>query len=175
MQFEVILTNYFMKTKGEIVTAGIDYRIITSYEGFKTIPHTTLKEVNISDVDLFLIPGGQPDILLENKDLHKFLVNLNSKNKIIAAICAAPIHLAKAGILNLRKFTTSLPVDEFPEFNNGIYVNESVVVDDNIVTAKPNGYVDFAIEIGKIMNIYKDETDLEETIQFFKYFKDAQQ
>lgn len=174
MQFEVILANYFMKTKGEIVTVGIDYKIITSHEGFKTIPHTTLKEVDISDVDLFLIPGGQPDILLKNEDLHKFLVNLNGKNKIIAAICAAPIHLSKAGILNSRKFTTSLPVDKFSEFKNGIYVNESVVVDGNIITAKPNGYVDFAIEIGKIMNVFKDEADLQETIQFFKYFKDVQ-
>ncbi|WP_175406469.1 hypothetical protein [Bacillus sp. FJAT-27264] len=45
------------------------------------------------------------------------------------------------------------------------------MVDRNIVTALPNGYVDFALELGKLMNIYKDKADYQETIEFFKYFK----
>jgi hypothetical protein len=47
----------------------------------------------------------------------------------------------------------------------------NVIRDGNILTAKPNGYVDFALELGRMMDIYQDEADLQETIDFFKYFK----
>lgn len=49
-------------------------------------------------------------------------------------------------------------------------MNEGVVVDGHIITAKASAYVDFGIEIGKVMNIYSGAEDLEETIQVFKYF-----
>ncbi|MNI95193.1 hypothetical protein D3C73_1534270 [compost metagenome] len=53
----------------------------------------------------------------------------------------------------------------------GVYMNTNVVVDGHIITAKANAYVDFGIEIGKVMNIYSSTEDLEETIEVFKYFK----
>ncbi|KJD45088.1 hypothetical protein [Paenibacillus terrae] len=45
------------------------------------------------------------------------------------------------------------------------------VRDRQIVTAKANAYVDFGIELGKLMDIYENEQDLEETISFFKHFE----
>lgn len=173
VQFEVILASYFMKTVGEIVTIGIDGSMVTSCEGYQTVPHTTFKEVQIDNIDLFIIPGGEPDKLMDNTELNDLLNRLNDKNIVISAICSAPIHLAKAGILKGRKYTTTLPVDEFADFHGGIYIDSNVVTDGNIVTAKACGYVDFAIELGKVMNIYSGEEDLQETISFFKEFKNA--
>lgn len=170
VQFEVILTNYFMKTKGEIITVGLDEEKVNSWEGFISVPHITLEEVNIDEVDLFVIPGGDPQKILQNEELIKFLDNLNKKGKVIGAICSAPLCLAKSGILKGKKYTTTLPVNEFKEFENSELIDENVVVDDNIITAKASGYVDFAIEIGKVMNIYENEEDLNETIRYFKYF-----
>jgi len=93
---------------------------------------------------------------------------MKNKNKVLAAICAGPVHLAKAGVLNGLKYTTSINVNEYFQKEN--YRDENVVIDNKVITAEPEGYVDFAIEIGKLMNIYKDDQDLEETINFFKYF-----
>ena len=170
VQFEVILASYFMKTKGEIITVGVDNNRVTSVEGFITIPHMTIANVDVNEVDLFIIPGGQPEKLLENTELHNLLIQLNNQNKAIGAICAAPIHLAKSGVLKGKKYTTTLPINEFKEFQGCTYLDENVVVDNNIITAKASGYVDFAIEIGKVMDIYENEEDLEETIRYFKYF-----
>lgn len=175
VQFEVVLANNFMKTKGDIITVGKDMNEVLSHEGFKTIPHKTIDDIDIEEVDLFIIPGGFPDILINNTKLHKLLKELNSKNKVIGAICAAPIHLAKAGILNGRNFTTTLPVEEFYEFNECNFKNRDIVVDKNIVTAKANAYVDFAIKLGELMDIYENEEDLEETIRYFKYHEDTHQ
>lgn len=55
------------------------------------------------------------------------------------------------------------------------YINENVVVDGNIVTAKAIGYVDLAIELGKMYNVFKDERDLEETVEYYRNFRDTTQ
>jgi len=170
VQFEVVLTNYFMKTKGEIVTVGVDDKEVTSWEGFKTVPHLTIEEVDTDDVDLFVVPGGQPDQLTGIDKLSEFLNKLYQKNKVLAAICAAPVHFAKAGILKKHNYTTTLPLNEFNSFNKQNFLDRNVVVDENIITAKAAGYVDFALEVGKKMNIFKDQADYQETVNFFKYY-----
>ncbi len=171
VQFEVVLVNYLMKTKGDIITVGINQDKVSSFEGFITLPHITIDQIDTDEVDLFVIPGGYPE-KIENDKLYKLLKKLNDKNVIIGSICSASIHLAKSGILEEKIYTTTLPVDEFKEFKKDNYTDKNVVIDKNIITAKASGYVDFAIELGKIMNIYKDKEDLKETINYFKYFNE---
>ena len=170
VQFEVVLTNYFMKTKGEIITVGLDNREVTSWEGFKTVPHVTIDEVDPDGVDLFVIPGGEPDKLFESEKLRNLLKELYKQGKVLAAICAAPLQLARAGVLDDHKYTTTLPLDEFDSFNQDNFQNDNVVVDRNIITAKAAGYVDFALEIGRKMDIFENEADYQETVEYFKYY-----
>jgi putative intracellular protease/amidase len=85
-------------------------------------------------------------------------------------ICGLSAMLAKAGLLKDKKFTTSEPVEEFEDFADGVYIDSNVIVDGNIVTAKGNGYVDFALTLGKVMDIYEDEKDYEETVRYFREF-----
>lgn len=169
--FEVILASYLLKTKGEIITVGINKDVVISTEGYKIVPDIIIDNVVINDVDVLIIPGGDPNKLYEYDGVYKLISKIYEKNKIIGAVCVGPIHLAKASVLNGKKYTTSLDVSEYNEFDSSKYVDENVVVDGNIITAKASGYVDFAIEMGKVMDIYEDENDLMETIQFFKYFK----
>lgn len=49
--------------------------------------------------------------------------------------------------------------------------DEDFVNDKNIITARANAYVDFAIEVAKKLELFADENDLQETIDFWKYFK----
>lgn len=173
-QFEVVLVCYFMKaSQSEIITVALDERDISSFEGFHTQPHKLLSEVHADEVDLFVIPGGDPKTIYNTPILNTFLTELHEKGTYIAAICGAPVHLAKAGILNGRQFTTSVIKEHQDDFKGGVLKDENVVIDGNIITAKPNAYVDFAIEVGKIMDIYEDEADFQQTIEFFKYFKDV--
>ena len=50
----------------------------------------------------------------------------------------------------------------------------SVAVSDKIITSRANDYVDFAIEVAKKMNLFKDEEDLQETISFWKNYQRMQ-
>lgn len=169
-QFEIILANYFIKEVGEIVTFGIDSEPVVSAEGFNTIPDLIIDEVNAEEVDALIIPGGPPDILYGCDKLHKLIAKLDDLNKVVGGICSGVVQIAKSGILQGREYTTTIDINEYSEFDNNKYIDKNVVVDKNVITAKSSGYVDFAIEIGKMLDIYKDEDDLQETIEFFKYF-----
>lgn len=65
--------------------------------------------------------------------------------------------LDASGVLKSVKSTHSEDVD--------------ISVEKNIITARANFYVDFAIEVAKKLNLFEDENDLQETIDFWKYHK----
>lgn len=171
VQFEVVLASYLLKHAGEIITVGVSKAPVVSAESFKVIPDITIDEVNVDEVDAFLVPGVYPDTLSNHEEFYTLLEKLNTKGKVIGAICSAPRHLAKAKVLKDKKYTTTVNPSDFAEFNVDNFVNENVVIDGNIITAKANGYVDFGIEIGKMVGIYEDEADYQETIDYFKHFK----
>jgi len=73
-----------------------------------------------------------------------------NKGKIVAAICASPAILAKAGVLKGKKATVwSSPFDktliDILEENGAIYTGKDVEIDGNIITANgPNAAEKFA-------------------------------
>lgn len=172
--FEVVIASLLLKNKGNcnIITIAVDSDPITSCEGFKYVPHKLLSDIDIDDIDVLLIPGGDPNELYDKGEVYDLIRRANKAQVIIGAICAAPIHLAKAGIIEDVKYTASNDVKTHNDFNKGNYEDSNIVIDGNIITAKPTGYVDFGIEIGKMMSMYENEADLEETINFFKCFRD---
>jgi len=172
VQFEVILASYFLKTQGEIITVGINEEPIMSCEGYKIVPDVTIEEVKADDLDVLLIPGGDPDEISHSDQLYKLLNDANDKGKAIGGICSGVYHLAKAGILKGKDYTTTLDINTLSQVEASKFKDKNHVVDGNIITAKASGYVDFGIELGKMMAIYEDEDDLKETIEFFKFFKE---
>ena len=48
------------------------------------------------------------------------------------------------------------------------YSELDVVISEKVITSRANGYIDFAIEAAKKMDIFKDEEDIRETISFWK-------
>jgi putative intracellular protease/amidase len=112
--------------------------------------------VSAVDIQLLIIPGGDNTPLKTNKQLLALINTLNNDHKVIATICSATELLEIAGV----------------SYKNPVNHPTGLEIHKNIITAKPNQYVDFAIEIGKVMNIYTDDEDLKETIDFFKLFKD---
>ncbi|MGQ3479720.1 DJ-1/PfpI family protein [Paenibacillus sp. TY11] len=159
VSFEIMLATYFLKTKGDIVTIGVSKDPVMSHEDFKVIPSIDLSEVVTDDIQLLIIPGGDITELKTNKRVLSLINTLNNDNKFIGAICSAADLLEVAGVSNRITQQLNNP--------NGVEINE------NIITAKANKYVDFAIELGKVMNIYTNNEDLNETIDFFKLFKDS--
>ncbi|WP_128101030.1 DJ-1/PfpI family protein [Paenibacillus sp. DCT19] len=171
VSFEIMLASYFMKTQGDVITVALDEGALGSYEGLSVNPDLILNQVDPSMVELFIIPGGDVTSLLKRGELMNFLHILNEQTTPIAAICSGTLLLGQAEVLEGKCFTTNAEAQMRDITTQGVYMNTNVVVDGHIITAKANAYVDFGIEIGKVMNIYSSSEDLEETIEVFKYFK----
>ena len=120
-----------------------------------TSHHITLKadkvfNEEIKDYDAVVLPGGMPGAvnLRDDERVINLLKEFNSKNKIIAAICAGPISLGKAGISEGKNVTCYPGFEE--QLGNCNYQKELVVIDRNIITGRgPAAAIPFAFEILK--------------------------
>lgn len=158
--YEIVVLNYFLKaTEAEMVFCSVDGKSITATEGYVINVDTKLSEINISDIRSIIVPGGDVSNILKD-EVYRFLRDIKEKGKVAAGICAGTTVLEKAGILQGIQSTHSTDSD--------------VVRDNHIITARPNAYVDFAIEVGKELAIFEDEADLQETIDFWKLHKRAE-
>ena len=102
------------------------------------------------EYDILVLPGGMPGStnLRDNEEVIKVVRKMNSDNKIIAAICAAPIVLEKAGIIDGKRITSHPLVKA--QLSGCIYVEEITTQDDNIITSRgPATALYFAFDILK--------------------------
>ncbi len=161
--FEVTLACHMLGCLEEtkIISVSYEKSPITALSQLKYIPEMTVKEaIELDDIEGLIIPGG---IERECKEeLIELIQKLDRNKKLICAICAAPEFLAKAGILDNHLYTTTLDEDYFKE--NGIedcfprenYLEEKVVRNENIITAKGRSFVDFGVEILEYFNLFDD-------------------
>ena len=91
---------------------------------------------NLSEYDMIVLPGGMPGSahLRDNEQLIAELQKCEQVGKKVAAICAAPIVLNRAGLLKDKEFTCYDGVQE--QIADGHYHKETVVVDGNIITSR---------------------------------------
>lgn len=120
--------------------------------------HTTLhcdiniNNANLCDGDVLILPGGNPGYinLRQSSDVRSVVTEYFKQNKLIAAICGAPTVLAYANVAQGKHITChSSVVAEMEGYN---YLKQSVVKDDNILTAAGAGHsIAFGIEIAKCL------------------------
>lgn len=82
---------------------------ITSSHNVKIIVDKKIDNIdNILNYDAIVIPGGMPGstLLRDNEKIIKFYQEMYKAGKLVAAICAAPIVLSKAGILEDKEVTS---------------------------------------------------------------------
>ncbi|MBP1904527.1 PfpI family intracellular protease [Paenibacillus turicensis] len=158
---EVIEPMAILKANGAQVTlASITTDTAIGLNGFKIKPDIKISDAKVDDYDAIVIPGGTGVIgtLWDNEELRTLIQQFNNQNKIVAAMCAAPPALAKAGILKGKTVTMFPWEDGIKELTSrgAIYVNEVTVTDGNIVTAKnPDASTSFGIAICDALKIRK--------------------
>ena len=107
-----------------------------------------IKDIDFKEYDAIILPGGKKgtDTLINNVKILDEVQTFFEKGKLVAAICAAPTVLGKAGILRGRKAIC------YPGFENGLLGADvqpsNVVRDGNVITSRGLGTaVDFALAI----------------------------
>ena len=122
-------------------------QVVTGSHGI-SVQADRLWQGNLDDYDMVVLPGGMPGSanLRDDQDLMKALAKMQVEDKWIAAICAAPIALEKAGVLENKKFTCYDGVEE--SIKSGNYLKETVVADGKLITSRgPSTALAFAYVI----------------------------
>lgn len=138
----------------EIVVFSSSLEIVNAEEGMLIQPHKTFDEFYIDDYDCLILSGCSDfrDSIRDMK-IKEFLEQFKGNDDfIIGAICAGPIYLAQAGLLENRKFTNSLFVEinemlNFIDEKNLVYA--PLVEDRNIITAVGSAFNEFAIAVAR--------------------------
>ena len=155
--YEIVITDYFLQYCGhELVFATTDGGPVTAKEQFSLNATCALKDIDPKEVELLLVPGGDISSIA-NEEVYSFIRAVVENKHLVAGICNGVDELENAGILEGIESTHS--------------VQEALVVGEYVITARANMYVDMAIAIGKKMNLFADEADLQETIDFWKLHK----
>ena len=138
----------------KVIVAGTGEKTYKGKYGYPVNVDGDIKDFKAKNFDAVIVPGGYaPDRLRAYKEVLDFVREMNSVNKVVAAVCHAPWVLASAGILKGKKVTC---VDRIKDdvINAGAqYLDKEVVVDGNIITSRmPDDLPAFCREIIKALS-----------------------
>ncbi len=121
---------------------------VTGSHGIQITADILFEEADYNAVDMIILPGGMPGSanLKNHLGLGKQILQFNTSDKLLGAICAAPLVFGYLGILKNRNVTC------YPGFENqlegAIVTGADVETFGNIITAKGAGVaIKFALKI----------------------------
>jgi 4-methyl-5(b-hydroxyethyl)-thiazole monophosphate biosynthesis len=149
---EAIATLDVLKRGGDIVTsASIMGRLNVKTKCGNILTVDTLIEdvVDTNPYDALIIPGGpgsfkiMPNVPIVEELIHTFI----KRDKVVAAICAAPHLIGKLGYFKDKKYTVHPGFQD--QIIGGTYLRDNgVVVDGKFITAKSMYYsIEFGLTI----------------------------
>lgn len=163
--------------KHEVFSVATENKIYITEENQKILPDKTIKEVNPKDIDLLIIPGGDPGYLYDNEELRDFILCLHKEEKHIGAICGGAELIAAFGLLDGKKCTgggsgIDITKEWASVFKNAIVTGDAIVKEGHIITATGQSYVEFAIEMKKVMGFFENSDDMMGTYKWLKNIKE---
>lgn len=152
-------------SKENMVMLSSDQDVVTCKDGKRILIDQLVKDINPNEIDVLIIPGGAPII---KDDILKLIKDCEENGTIIGGICGGVDYLAHAGILSGRKFTSYYNQDKTYDFLpiNGTLTYSMYESDKRVVTAKPEAYLEFALELYHLAGLEVKSVD--NYIEWFK-------
>jgi len=159
-EFEISVATAVLRSSYQLVTLAGEMTPILSEAGLQMMPHASLDAVNAADYEALIIPGaGDMQPVMDAAPVHRLVQKMDSQGKLLAAICAGGIVLARAGVLKARPYTVSLYRhfrDFLGCFNEERFRYEPLVEAENLLTAQGFAFVEFGLRIGERLNAIRD-------------------
>ena len=135
-----------------VVTAGVKSRSVEGAHGITTMAEMLMVDVNPEDYSGIILPGGPASWLLRDTPGVLSLVRaMHEEEKLVAAICAAPIALEAAGVLEGRR-VTCYPGVEGDLKSAAEVLAEPAVTDGMLVTGRgPGAALEFGFALGAVL------------------------
>lgn len=142
----------------KVATVGLTRESVTTIGGVRIQPDLTLNQIAPASSAMLILPGGIAWEQGANLPAIEKAVEFLAAGVPVAAICAATLALARAGLLNSRKHTSNLPeyikASGYSGFD--LYQNDPCVTDGNLITASGTAPMEFAYHIFKMLRVYND-------------------
>ena len=136
----------------DVIVASLDHvSLVQGANGIVIEADVSIDNVVIDILDMIVLPGGWDGtyVLADDKIVQNALKEMDALGKDIAAICAAPFALHKAGVLP-KNFTCYPSVEEQIDMD-GYQGDKAMVIEEgNVMTSRgPGTSMCFALEIVK--------------------------
>lgn len=120
-----------------------------SKKGYEVVSDVAAEKVKNQSFDALIIPGGYaPDLMRVCKPILNLVKKNFTEGKVIAAICHGIWVPISAKIISGKKATCYYSVKDDLINAGGSYLDQSVVVDANVITSrKPEDLPDFCRKI----------------------------
>lgn len=151
---ELLLPFYRLKEEGlEVDIASIARGKINGKHGYEMAVDKALRDVDPSDYDVLILPGGKaPSTLRKEQAAIAIAQDFFRRNKPVAAICHGPQILITAGVLKGRRATCYHSVAAELKESGALYEDREVVVDGNLVTSRqPSDLPAFMREVVRML------------------------
>lgn len=149
----------------EVVIAGLKASELTGAHQIRIKPDKALADVKPESFDMIVLPGGQPgvDNLRKDSRVLDALKKMKKSNKLVGAICAAPLALQDAGLISGVKLTSYPSVEQ--NLSGCQYQTTRVVVDGNLITSRgPGTSMEFALKLVEILTDKQQAENLSQTL-----------
>jgi 4-methyl-5(b-hydroxyethyl)-thiazole monophosphate biosynthesis len=149
----VIIIDVLRRAQWKVVTAGIDDGVVTASRGVRLVPDQAWANLDPSGFDVLMIPGGGPgvDRLLKDRRFLETIRDFDRAGKWIGAVCAAPLTLQAAGILEGKRVTCHPGVADALTVTPRLA--DRVVVDGKLVTSQgPGTTFEFALAMIRLVD-----------------------
>jgi putative intracellular protease/amidase len=135
-----------------VEVVGLTSEPVESMGGLRVQPGRSIADIDLADVAVFILPGGDRWESAElEPELVALLRELDSADIPLAAICGATVAIARAGLLRGRRHTSNGRAylrDHVPGYAGGPeYVEAPAVRDRGLITASGLADVEFAAEL----------------------------
>jgi len=157
----IIATDFFeeaelVKPRDALREAGAEVRIystgtdpIQAVEGDteptqKVDVDGTFDDLDVDDIDALVVPGGtvNADRIRVESAAQKLVQRASESGKPLAVICHGPWLLVSAGLVEGRRLTSYQSLSDDIKNAGGDWVDEEVVVDQNLITSRNPGDLD---------------------------------
>jgi len=144
----VSLIDVLRRAEIEVIVAGVGEKMISGAHGIQIETDRLISQVSSDEMEMMILPGGWEGThaLADDADVQRLLKEMDTKGKMIGAICAAPYALDKAGVL--KHDYTCYPSVEEQIRRDGYTKEQAVVTDGNVMTSRgPGTALCFALAI----------------------------
>jgi protein deglycase len=164
----ITIVDILRRASIDVTAASLHEGPVTGSHSITVTPDAAISGIRVSDFNFIVLPGGMPGSanLKASDAVLDAIRRIHGSGGHAAAICAAPIVLAAAGMLRGKRATCFPGFEE--ELAGAVVMDEPVVVDGRIITGKgPGCAIPFALKLVEIIKGAQVSLELKKSLQVY--------